>query len=165
MADPKIAGVGGFGDLGTHKLDILMWLLGDIDSVTADTKVVTGRYGDCDECGEGLIQFKNGTVATLAAGWVDVADPVQLLISGTEAHAVVVNDRLYYKNKKIEGADGVEPFTKLPAAPQAPLHQFINAVAGQKDQPLVTPADAAARVSVMEALYKAARERTWCRPA
>ena len=25
MADPKIAGVGAFGDLGTHSLDILMW--------------------------------------------------------------------------------------------------------------------------------------------
>src|SRR2546427_6247401 len=36
MADPKIAGVGAFGDLGTHKLDILMWLLGAADSGTAD---------------------------------------------------------------------------------------------------------------------------------
>jgi predicted dehydrogenase len=165
MADPKIAGVGGFGDLGTHKLDILMWLLGDVESVTADVRTVTGRYGDCDESGEGLIRFKSGTLATLAAGWVDVADPVQLLISGTEAHAVVVNDRLYYKNKKVEDADGVEPFTKLPPAPPAPMHQFVNAVAGQKDQALVTPREAAARVSVMEAMYQAARERTWSKPA
>src|SRR5579859_4905455 len=42
MADHKIAGVGAFGDLGTHKLDILMWLLGDVAAVTADVKVVTG---------------------------------------------------------------------------------------------------------------------------
>jgi len=90
MADPKIAGVGAFGDLGTHKLDILMWLLGDVDSVTADIKVVTQRYGDCDESGEALIRFKNGVIGTLAAGWVDVDDPVQLLISGTEAHAAIV---------------------------------------------------------------------------
>jgi predicted dehydrogenase len=164
MANPKIAGVGGFGDLGTHKLDILMWLLGDIDSVTADIRVVTGRYEDCDESGEGLIQFKNGTIGTLAAGWVDVADPVQLLISGTEAHAVIVNDRLYYKNKKVEEADGVEPFTKLPAAPPPPLNQFVDAVAGKKDQPLVTPREAAARVSVMEAMYKGASQRAWVKP-
>ena len=52
LADPKIAGVGAFGDLGTHKLDILMWLIGDIDSVSAQVKVVTGRYGDCDESGD-----------------------------------------------------------------------------------------------------------------
>ena len=68
MADPKIAGVGAFGDLGTHSLDILMWLLGDVESVTADIKVVTGRYGDCDETGEALIRFKNGVTGTLAAG-------------------------------------------------------------------------------------------------
>jgi predicted dehydrogenase len=161
MADPKIAGVGAFGDLGTHKLDILMWLLGDVDSVTATTKVVTSRYGDCDESGEAMIQFKNGVVGTLAAGWVDVADPVQLLISGTEAHAVVFDDHLFYKCKKVEDADGKEPFMKLPPRPALPLNQFIDAVAGSANQPLVTPAEAAARVTVMEAMYKAAQTRTW----
>lgn len=35
MADPKIAGVGAFGDLGTHKLDILTWMMGDIEAVSA----------------------------------------------------------------------------------------------------------------------------------
>jgi predicted dehydrogenase len=163
MADPKIAGVGGFGDLGTHKLDILMWLMGDVQSATADIKVVTSRYGNCDESGEGLIRFKNGVTGTLAAGWVDVDDPVQLLISGTEAHAVIVNDQLYYKNKNV--SDGKEPFKNLPPAPPAPLHQFVNAVAGQKDQPLVTPREAAARVTVMEAMYKASRKGTWVKVA
>jgi predicted dehydrogenase len=164
MADPKIAGVGGFGDLGTHKLDILMWLLGDVESVTADIKVVTGRYGDCDECGEGILHFKNGVIGTLAAGWVDVADPVQLLISGTEAHAAIVDDHLYYKCKKVEGADGKEPYTELPKRLPLPLNQFVDAVAGSKTQPLVTPREAAARVAVMEAMYKGAKERTWVKP-
>ena len=164
MADPKIAGVGAFGDLGTHKLDILMWLLGDVDSVTADIKVVTQRYGDCDESGEALVRFKNGVIGTLAAGWVDVDDPVQLLISGTEAHAVIVNGRLYYKNKKVSEADGKVPYTHLPSALPVPLDQFVNAVAGQTDQPLVRPREAAARVSVMEAMYKADRDRKWEKP-
>lgn len=161
MADPKIAGIGGFGDLGTHKLDILMWLLGDIETVTADVKSVTGRYGDCDECGEGLIQFKNGVIGTLAAGWVDVEDPVQLLISGTEGHAVVVDNHLYYKSKHLPGSDSKDPYTKLPPASRPPMHQFLDAVAGAKDQPLVKPSEAAARVVAMEALYKGAHEKKW----
>src|SRR5882724_11479851 len=139
MADPKIAGVGAFGDLGTHKLDILMWLLGEVASVTADIKSVTNRYKDCDECGEGMLHFKNGVIGTLAAGWVDIEDPVQLLISGTEGHAVIVDGHLYYKSKKVPGSDSKEPFTKLPAAPRAPMHQFLDAVAGARNQPLVTP--------------------------
>ncbi|HLH52717.1 MAG TPA: Gfo/Idh/MocA family oxidoreductase [Verrucomicrobiae bacterium] len=161
MADPKIAGIGGFGDLGTHKLDILMWMLGDIDAVTADVRTVTGRYPGCDECGEGLIQFKDGVIGTLAAGWVDVEDPVRFLISGTEGHAVVVDNHLYYKSKHIPGSDSKDPFTKLPAAARPPMHQFLDAVAGSKDQPLVKPSEAAARVVAMEALYKGAREKKW----
>jgi predicted dehydrogenase len=161
MADPKIAGVGAFGDLGTHKLDILMWLLGDVDAVTAQVRAVTHRYGDCDECGEGMLRFKSGVLGTLAAGWVDVEDPVQLLISGTEGHAVVYEDHLYYHSKKVTGTNSKEPFTKLPPAPRAPMHQFLDAVAGAKDQPLVTPHEAAARVVVMESMYRAAREQSW----
>ncbi len=161
MADPKIAGVGGFGDLGTHKLDILMWLLGDVDSVTADIRSITHRYGDCDETGEGLIQFKNGVIGSLAAGWVDVEDPVQFLISGTEGHAVVVNDKLFYTSKKVAGTDSRQPCKDLPPGLPAPMDQFVYAVAGAKDQALVTPREAAARVAVMEAMYKAAKQRKW----
>lgn len=164
MTDPKIAGTGGFGDLGTHKLDILMWLLGDVESVTADIRAVTQRYGECDESGEGMLQFKNGTIGTLGAGWVDVADPVQLLVSGTEAHAVIVNGQLHYLNAQVPGADGKEPYTKLPRAPREPLHQFLNAVAGGKE-PLVTPREAAARVAVMEAMYQAAHQHQWVKLA
>lgn len=164
MADPKIAGVGGFGDLGTHSLDILMWLLGDVDAITADVKVVTGRYGDCDESGEALIKFKSGVTATLAAGWVDVMDPVTLQISGTEGHAVIFGKDLYFKSKKIEGADGGDPWRKLPKSSALPMHQFVDAVAGKSGQPLVTPREAAARVAVMEAAYKAAKSQTWVRP-
>jgi len=165
MADPKIAGVGAFGDLGTHKLDILMWLLGGIDDVTAEVKAVTHRYGECDETGEALIHFKSGVLGTLAAGWVDVEDPVQLLISGTEGHAVIVENHLYYKSKKVPGTDSKEPYTQLPSAPRAPMHQFLDAVGGAKDQPLVTPREAAARVQVMEAMYTGARERKWVKVA
>jgi predicted dehydrogenase len=161
MADPKIAGIGGFGDLGTHKLDILMWMLGEVEAVTADVKIVTGRYPGCDECGEGLIQFKNGVIGTLAAGWVDIEDPVQLLISGTEGHAVIVDNHLYYRSKQVPGSDSKDPFTKLPPAARPPIDQFLDAVAGSKDQPLVKPSEAAARVVAMEALYKGAHEKKW----
>ncbi len=161
MTDPKIAGVGAFGDLGTHKLDILMWLLGGVESVTADIRPVTHRYGDCDETGEALLQFKNGVIATLAAGWVDLEDPVKLQISGTQGHAVIYDDKLYYRSEKVAGSDFRKPLTKLPPAPKLPMNQFLDAVAGAKNEPLVTPREAAARVTVMQAIYEGARKRKW----
>lgn len=166
MADPKIAGVGAFGDLGTHKLDILMWMFGDVESITADIKVVTGNYGDCDESGEALIKFKNGITGTLAAGWVDVADPVPFLISGTEGQAVVLSGiGILFQSSKVEGADGRRPWTKLPAPLPPPMVQFLDAVNGKSSATLVKPAEAAARVSVMEAAYKGAKANAWAKPA
>ncbi len=160
MADPRIAGVGAFGDLGTHMLDIMMWLCGDVESVTAQTRVVTGRYGDCDEAGEALLRFKSGVIGTLAASWVDVADPVTLQISGTEGNAALVRGELFFSCARETGADGKQPWTDLPKGPVSPLQQFVNAVAGQQGMPLVPVREAAARVAVMEAAYRSSRSGT-----
>jgi predicted dehydrogenase len=92
---------------------------------------------------------------------VDVQDPVQLLISGTAAHAAMVNGKLYYKNANVEGANGTSPFHTLPKKLPEPLYQFLDAVNGKNSGTLVTPGEAAARVVVMEAMYKAARTRSW----
>ena len=161
MADPKIAGVGAFGDLGTHKLDILMWLFGGIASVAADIHPVTGRYGDCDETGEALLQFQSGIIGTLAAGWVDLEDPVTLQISGTQGHAVIVNGQLFYRSEMVAGSDARKPWTDLPPAPPEPMDQFLDAAGGAPNEPLVSPVEAAARVAAMQAIYEAAREHKW----
>lgn len=41
---------------------------------------------------------------------------------------------------------------------------FLDAIAGKQDVPLVGVREAAARSAVMEALYEAARTRTWVQP-
>ncbi len=161
MADLGQAGVGGFGDLGTHSLDILMWLLGDVARVTATVGVATGRYGDCDEYGEGLLEFSNGTVATLAAGWVDVAHPINVIVSGTEGHAYACNNQLFFKSSHVEGADGETPWTALPEAWPHAFELFLDALVGKPNIPLVSPQEAAARNIVMAALYQGANAKEW----
>jgi predicted dehydrogenase len=161
MADPKQAGVGAFGDLGTHSLDILMWLMGDIARVSASIKVITGRYGDCDETGEALIEFADGVIGTLAAGWVDVQHPVSLILSGTEGHAYVAEGKLYFKSSHVAGADGLTPWTDLPTEWPHAFELFLDAAGGKTGVPLVTPREAAARSAVMEAMYAAAHGGVW----
>jgi predicted dehydrogenase len=161
MADPKVAGVGAFGDLGTHSLDILMWLLGPVESVSGEVRVVTGRYGDCDETGTAMLRMKDGVVATLVAGWVDVANPVTLQIAGTEGHAVVFRDQLLFESKKVSGSTLSDPVKGLVPGPKHPLQQWVDAVGGAAGQPLVTPREAAARVVAMEAAYESARTGRW----
>jgi predicted dehydrogenase len=163
MADPAIAGCGAYGDLGTHRLDIMLWMMGDPLTVTADVGVATGRYGDCDEYGEGLLHFEGGAIGVLAGGWVDLANPVPILISGTEGHAYVCQGQLYYKSEHVEGADGVAPWTDLPVDMPHAFELFLDAMLGQ-DVPLVGAREAAVRSAVMEAMYEAAAKKTWVEP-
>lgn len=162
MADSRVAGVGAFGDLGTHALDIMLWWLGDVDSGTAQLGTGTARYEGCDETGEAVMRFAGGTIGTLAAGWVDVADPVKYLISGTEGHAAVIGGQLYIASKSL-GTDGKQPWTDLPERRPAGFDAFLDAVEG-KEATLVSPREAAYRSAVMEALYEGARTQTWVSP-
>jgi predicted dehydrogenase len=111
-----------------------------------------------------LIEFANGAVGTLAAGWVDVAHPIPLLVSGTEGHAYVRNNELFFKSSHVAGADGEKPWTDLPPAWPHAFELFLDAVVGKAHPPLVTAHEAAARSAVMAAMYQAARQQEWVRP-
>ena len=108
--DAKWGALGGFADTGAHALDMLMWLMGDVESVTADIRTVLGHYPNCDEAGQGLLRLSSGVTGTLSAGWVEPENPVALLVAGTKGHAVIFNDRLYLRTKKVPGADGAHPW-------------------------------------------------------
>jgi predicted dehydrogenase len=163
MADPKQAGCGAFGDLGTHMLDILLWMFGPVIRVTGQLGVGVARYPDCDEYGEALLTFKSGVIGTLAAGWVDVDNPVSLLISGTEGHATLVANQLYLKSDKFSGADGKTPWTALPPALPHAFDLFLDAISG-KSVELVSVREAARATTTMESIYAAARSQTWVEP-
>ncbi|HEV7302179.1 MAG TPA: Gfo/Idh/MocA family oxidoreductase [Tepidisphaeraceae bacterium] len=165
MTDTKQSGVGAFGDLGTHSLDILIWLFGEIDTATAQLDNGTNRYG-CDEAGEGLIRFKSGIIGTLAASWVDTTDPLSYQITGTEGHAAIIKGQLFFSTKhdaKYDGKQPVDPADMPKGLPHA-FELFLDAITGKKDLPLVKPRDAAYRSAVMEAMYEGARTNAWVKP-
>ena len=161
MTELEQAGVGGFGDLGAHSLDIMMWLMGDVVRVTAQVDAVLGKY-PCDEYGEGLLRFANGAIGTLAAGWVDVMRPMPILVSGTKGVVYVHDDKLYLQSEQVPGADGGE-WTDLPAALPHAFDLYLDALLG-KAVPLVSAKEAADRTAVMEAFYLAAETNSWVEP-
>lgn len=170
MADPARAGVGAFGDLGTHSLDIMLWLLGDIEAATAMLDPGTKRYANagipCDETGEALFRFKNGAIGTLAAGWDDLANPVSLQISGTEGYAAVINGQLHFQSKHLPQFDGSAPVrnSELPKGQSAGFDLFLDAIEGKEATGLVQVREAAYRVAVMEAMYEGSRTGRWIAP-
>ncbi|QPC84152.1 Gfo/Idh/MocA family oxidoreductase [Phototrophicus methaneseepsis] len=162
MTDTKQAGVGGFGDLGAHSIDILMWLFGDIARVTAQIDRAFDHY-DCDEYGESLIRFENGIIGTMAAGWVDVLRPMPVMVAGTEGTIYLDQNNVYFKSDHVEGADGTTPWTDLPEALPHAFELFLDALQGE-DVPLITAQEMAARAAVVDAFYEADKTSSWVQP-
>lgn len=158
MADPKQAGVGAYGDLGTHVIDLLLWLFGPAESVTAALSMGTARYEGCDELGEGLFKMKSGVIATLAAGWDDVVNPYMIQVSGTKGHAMLGS------TLQVAAADGKLAEVELDPAVPSGFGAFLDVVEG-KTADLVSLEEAVERDSVMQALYRGAETNTWVTPA
>lgn len=154
MADLSEAGVGAFGDLGTHHLDLMIWIFGEVESVTGAFGAGTSRYAGCEELGEALVRFKSGVLGTLAAGWADVGNPVRAQIFGTGGQA------LWADGLKVAGADGVFGEAELEDSAPAGFGAFLDVVEGGAAE-LVSVREAAYRDRVMEAIYLGAREGRW----
>jgi predicted dehydrogenase len=154
MADRSQAGVGAFGDLGTHVLDVLMWIFGGVSAATGVLSAGTNRYPGCEEVGEALLKFSNGIIGTLAASWDDVADPIRIQVAGTKGHATLGADLM------AAGADG--KFAKVESGEGVPagFGAFLDFLGGA-DVELVTAREAAARDSVMDAIYRGAESQSW----
>lgn len=62
--------VGSMGDLGVHKADLLLWLLGeDIVEVSAFIEQIAKPFGNVDDNAVCLLRTRGGSVGTLTASW------------------------------------------------------------------------------------------------
>ena len=167
MADPAQAGFGAFGDVGTHAIDLLLWMLQEpaAISVAASVQNATGRYANCDEYGEGIVVFSDGTLGSIAASWIDRHAPFSVDISGSGGHAHLEDGVFHYQGDRLDGAgSGEHPWTALPEPLPHSFELFLDALAGARDVPSVTVREAANRVAIMEALYESANRSRWITP-
>ena len=94
-----------------------------------------------------------------------MSNPVTIEICGTEGHATIMNNRLYFKSTKFKGSNDNRAWTELPKPLTIPLERFLDTLEGKKDVASSVNADEAAyRSAVMEALYKGAKDHTWVEP-
>ena len=162
MADLDQAGVGAFGDLGSHAFDLLLWFMeGDAPKAcTGYIDKVLERYPGCDEYGEGMVTFESGAVAVVAGGWVDHANPNQIEVSGTNGHLRVTNGELFLQIPDLD-TDASQPEEDLPENWSHPLELFFDAVSGAQDLPLITADETAAVNRVVTEIYNAHENSSW----
>lgn len=160
LTDPSLAGYGALGDLGGHGVDLILWLLGyvaDPRRVSAWTGTVSGRYGGIDEFGRAQLEFPDGMIASVWASWAELANPVQLLVAGTDAQATVIDGRLAYRRS---GDTGDMDVTLPPPLPHA-FELFLDAVTGKAATEVVGATQAARCSAIIEAAYQAVEDEGW----
>lgn len=171
-------------DIGTHALDITLWMMDnyEAESVTgsvyrklADQTDQGNAFGDWDpkeftveDAAFGFIKMKNGATIHLESSWalntLEV-DEAKTSLCGTKAGADMKDglriNRVQYNKQTVEKPDlnsgGVAFFTgQSDEAPDVEQRVFYNAITKGEDL-VVKPEQAIAVTRILEAIYESAR--------
>jgi S-methyl-5-thioribose-1-phosphate isomerase len=171
-------------DIGTHALDLTLWMMNNYEPVSvtgsvfrklADQKEQGNAFGEWDpeeftveDSAFGFIKMKDGSTIHLEASWalntLDV-DEAKTSLCGTKAGADMKDglriNRVQYNRQCVEkpdlGAGGVAFFQGgSEAAPDVEQRVFYDAVMNGKEL-VVKPEQAIVVTRILEAIYESAR--------
>lgn len=168
-----LAGGGPLIDLGVHRLDLALWLMGYPEPV-----VVTGSTYDpiarrlareqqkefsVEDLGCGLIKFANGATLILEASWaLNINENEQMVTSlyGTKGGLVQRNVTGGYQFiAELYTEEDGNLFTKvldrrMVQAPQS-YHEFVNSIL-EKREPMATGEQGLKVMKILEGIYRSA---------
>jgi len=165
FVDPQQAGGGAALDLGFHAVDLALWYLGEIASVSGYT-ATTSKPIDVDDTAVMLLRFRSGALGVVEASWAS-----QPALSGLEIYASAGRVMMGYPRNELSivRADGtpVPGYAREELAAQfdardllAPLRalaqNFADAVEGRA-VPTPDGLDGLRAVEVIDACYRSSR--------
>jgi predicted dehydrogenase len=157
--DPSLSGGGGFMDIGIHALDALRWLAGaEPRSIHATVGTMLHDGLDNEDFGVATIEFDNGVVASLSAGW---ANPdwsptwldVKFEILTTKKVFLVDkphHDLAVYTNDSAQRVGWLKPETDKQIA------AFVDSIVEDREPP-ITGEDGVAALALVLAAYESSR--------
>jgi predicted dehydrogenase len=153
-----LAGGGALTDVGSHRLDILFWLLGDARSVSANVEQVE-TWLDTEDQANVAIQFANRVSGSLDQSWCSRSPRDSIAIYGTNGIATVPD----LEGTRLELHIGTTTETIEAAPRSAATHRplvadFVRALNGDRGV-RCSGADALRTTQIIELAYRASRER------
>jgi len=170
----ELAGGGPLIDLGVHRLDLALWLMGYPDpvSVTGAThSVIASKMArkqrkkfSVEDLGCGLVKFANGATLMVEASWaLNINEPEHMvtLLCGTKGGLVQKNVGGGYEfAAEVYTEEGGNLYTKtldeaLTPAPSA-YSEFVSSIL-EKRQPMATGEEGLKVMKILEGIYRSAK--------
>lgn len=170
----KLDGGGCLMNQGVHQIDLLLWFMGEPESVQARTALVGHKGLEIEDLACAMIQFKNGAMGVIegsTAIWPGHSARVE--VHGTEGSAIIEDSQLTFWQFKKEtkadaklretfggesalGSGASDPMSHLTSeGHRRQIHDFVRAI--QQDRPpLVDGREAVRSIALLEAIYKSA---------
>lgn len=153
---PEAGGGGALMDIGSHRINLLLAMFGEISDVRSFCDTLVAEYAS-ENVSSTLMRFVTGSHASMTCLFNTPIDPDRFEIIGTEGHLLA--SPLNGNELEIETRAG-RRVERLP--PHANLHypliaDFAAAVL-EKRHPLVTGEEGRATAEVIDRIYNAARE-------
>ncbi|MEW6754912.1 MAG: Gfo/Idh/MocA family oxidoreductase [Candidatus Latescibacterota bacterium] len=177
FGDKELAGGGPLIDLGVHRLDLALWLMGYPEPVAVSGSIydpLARRMADeakkaysVEDLACGLIKFANGATLILEASWaVNIKEREYMVtqLCGTRGGLVQKNVAEGYEfTAEIYTEEGGALFTKVldrrvVSAPQS-YHEFVDSVLAKRP-PLATGEQGLKVMKILEGIYRSAEMGT-----
>jgi predicted dehydrogenase len=173
FGDQELAGGGPLIDLGVHRLDLALWLMGYPEPVAVSGSTYNPiaarlareqkKHFSVEDLACGLIKFANGATLILEASWAVHIKEREYMITqlcGTQGGLVQKNvGQGYDFTAELYTEEGGNLFTKtldqrLVKAPSA-YHEFVDSIL-EKRPPLATAEQGLKVMKILEGIYQSA---------
>ena len=169
----KLSGGGPLIDLGVHRLDLALWLMGNPgatsvsgfthDKLAQDLACAAGKTTDIEDFAAGFVRLDNGAVLALEASWAtntEKGEEMTTTILGTKGSLYQGNQGEGYsmEAKVFVSRHGcvevISPKGYVPKYASAQQH-FVDCIIDNK-QPLATAEHGVRVMEILDALYESA---------
>jgi predicted dehydrogenase len=160
-------GGGALMNQGVHTVDLLLWLLGDVERVQARTATLFHAI-EVEDTAAAVLEFASGAVGLLEATTAAYPGyPRRLELTGTEGTVTVEHDRIVAADLRVP-VDGLasgqgdanlsasSPLVSDVSGHRAVLQDFLQAIE-TGGHPFCDGREARRSVALVEAIYRAAR--------
>ncbi|TFG85903.1 MAG: Gfo/Idh/MocA family oxidoreductase, partial [Hyphomicrobiales bacterium] len=171
----KLSGGGPLIDLGVHRLDLALWLMGNPAAISVSgfchnklalsLSARLGRTMDVEDFSAGFVRLDNGAVLSLEASWAtntEKAEDMSTAILGTKGSLFHCNSGDGYRMEakvvaeRLGNVEVVTPKDYVPRYANAQQH-FVDCIIDGKE-PLATAEHGVRVMEILDALYESAEK-------